>query len=78
MPMLSFCDSWFGDVYADLTAIQGMNEFCETASVVNVHLEVEDGFLLWEIREISTVESLCKTVCWNIRIIRVLGISRNL
>ena len=73
MPMLSFCDSWFGDVYADLTAIQGMNEFCETASVVDVHLEVEDGFLLWEIREISTVESLCKTVCWNIRNHKGLG-----
>lgn len=51
MPMLSFCDSWFGDVYADLTAIQGMNEFCETASVIDVHLEVEDGFPLGDTRD---------------------------
>ena len=34
------------DVDADLATVEGVDEFCERTSLVNVHLEVEDGGVL--------------------------------
>ena len=66
MPMFALGDAWFADVDRDLTALEGVNEFGEGASVVHIHLEVEDGLLLWEIREEGAVESLCERVGRNL------------
>ena len=44
-----------------------MNQFGEGASVVHVHLQVEDCAFLWKIAEIGAVKSLGKAVSWNLR-----------
>ena len=53
VPMLALGDTRFGDVDAHLAMREGVEEFGETASCVDVHLEVIDGFLLGEVREIG-------------------------
>ena len=67
VPVLALGDARFADVDADLTAVQGVNQFGEGASVVHVHLQVEDCAFLWKIAEIGAVESLGKAVSWNLR-----------
>ena len=44
-----------------------MNQFGEGASVVHVHLQVEDCAFLWKIAEIGAVKSLGKAVGRNLR-----------
>ena len=53
MPMLALGDSGLGDVDADLTMGEGVEELGEAASGIDIHLVVVDGFLLWEVREIG-------------------------
>ena len=67
VPVLAFGDARFADVDADLTAVQGVNQFGERASVVHVHLQVEDCAFLWKIAEIGAVKSLGKAVSRNLR-----------
>ena len=67
MPVLALGDARFADVDAYLTAVQGVNQFGEGASVVHVHLQVEDCSFLWKITEIGAVKSLGKTVGRNLR-----------
>ena len=47
--MLTFGDSGLGDVDADLSVGEGVEELSEAATWVNVHLMVVDGFLLGEV-----------------------------
>lgn len=53
VPMLALGDSGLGDVDADLTIGEGVEELGEAASCIDIHLVVVDGFLLWEIAEIG-------------------------
>ena len=53
VPVLALGDSGLGDVDADLTMGEGMEELGEAASGIDIHLVVVDGFLLWEVREIG-------------------------
>ena len=66
VPMLSFGDAWFADVDAYLTAVQSMDELCERASVVDIHLERECDLLFWQIAQVCAVELLCKGVLWDL------------
>ncbi len=66
VPVLALGDAWFADVDGDLTAIQCMNQFRKATSVVHIHLQVEDGLLLGEIREVGAVEALCERVGRNL------------
>lgn len=61
VPMLPLGDARLGDVDTHLTAIQGMHQLGEGASVVDVHLQREGHFLLGEIREIGAVKLLGET-----------------
>ena len=56
VPVLALGDSGLGDVDADLTMGEGVEELGEAASGINIHLVVIDGFLLWEVREIGCHE----------------------
>ena len=47
--MLALGDSGLGDVDADLTMGEGVEEFGEAASWSYVHLVVVDGFLLGKV-----------------------------
>ena len=53
VPVLALGDSGLGDVDADLTMSEGVEELGEAASGIDIHLVVIDGFLLWEVREIG-------------------------
>ena len=53
VPVLALGDSGLGDVDADLTMGEGVEELGEAASGIDIHLVVIDGFLFWEIAEIG-------------------------
>ena len=60
VPMLALGDAWLGDVDADLTMGEGVEELGEAASGIDIHLVVIDGFLLWEVAEIGGHELIAK------------------
>ena len=66
VPVLSLGDAWLADVDAHLATIQGMHQLGEGSSVVDIHLQREGDFLLWEIREISAVKLLGETAVGNL------------
>ena len=49
VPVFALGDAGFGDVDAHLSAVEGVNEFGEGTALINVHLEVEDGFFLGQV-----------------------------
>lgn len=49
MPMLSLGDTWLRDVNAHLSAVEGVDEFGERTTLVNIHLQVEDGLFLGKV-----------------------------
>ena len=55
VPMLAFGDTRLGDIDADLSAIQGVDQLRETASVIHIHLQGECHLLFRKIREIRGV-----------------------
>lgn len=56
--MLALGDAWLGDVDADLSTREGVDEFGKGATVIDIHLEVEDGFLFWEVAQEGGIKSL--------------------
>ena len=44
MPVLSFCNTGFRDIDADMTAVGSAYKFCERTAIINIHLQIEDGF----------------------------------
>ena len=67
VPVLALGDARLADVDRYLTAVECVDEFCEGASVVNVHLEREGDLLLREIAQICAVELLGEGVLRNLR-----------
>lgn len=65
MPVLALSDARFADVDADLPTARGVHQLCERTTLVAVHLEIEDGFVLWQVAEVSAKEFLCKAVRWD-------------
>ena len=53
VPVLALGDSGLGDVDADLTMSEDVEELGEDASCIDIHLVVVYRFLLWEVREIG-------------------------
>src|SRR5574344_530992 len=64
--MFALGDAWLGDVDADLTTVEGVDELSEGASVVNIHLEVEECLLFWEIAQEGGIETLGEGVGRNL------------
>ena len=67
VPVLALSNSRFGDINTDLTTVEGVDEFGETTSIIDIHLEVEDGLVLREIAKVGAVETLCETIGRNLR-----------
>ena len=49
VPMLTFGDTRLRDVDAYLSAVEGVDEFGERTTLVNIHLQVEDGLFLGKV-----------------------------
>ena len=67
VPVLTFGDAGFADVDADLTCIEGMHQFCEAASVIDVHLHREGCLLVGQVAEIGTIQLLGEATSRNLR-----------
>ena len=65
VPVLTFGDARLGDVDADLTAVEGVDQLCEAASVINVHLQWEGSLLIGQVAEVGAVELLGEAVGRN-------------
>ena len=65
VPMFTFSDARFGDVYAHLSAIQRVNQFRERAPIVNIHLQIKDCFFLRQITQECAVQTLGKGISRN-------------
>ena len=74
MPMLAFGDAGFGDIDADLTTIQCMHQFRETAAVIDIHLQRECYFLFRQVAEVGRVEFLGEAVGGDLRNRQCLGL----
>ena len=55
VPVLTLGDAGFGDIDADLAAVEGVNQFGERATVVDVHLQGERNLILGEVAEKSAI-----------------------
>lgn len=49
VPMLTFGDTRLRDVNAHLSAVEGVDEFGERTTLVNIHLQVEDSFFFGQV-----------------------------
>lgn len=49
VPMLALGDTRLRDVDAHLSAVEGVDEFGERTTLVNIHLQVEDGLFLGKV-----------------------------
>ena len=67
VPVLTFGDARLGDVDADLTCVEGMNQLGEAAAVIDVHLQWEGGLLVWQVAEVGAVKLLGKRTGRNLR-----------
>ena len=47
VPVFTLGYTWFLDINAYLATIQGMYKFCETATLIYIHFQVEDRFFFW-------------------------------
>lgn len=65
VPMLTLCDAGLGDVDAHLPALGGVDELGERAALVDVHLQVEHGLFLRQIRKIGREQAFRKAVGWD-------------
>lgn len=66
MPMLSLGDTWLRDVDAYLSAVEGVDEFGERTTLVNIHLQVEDGLFFGQVAQEGAIETLGKGVGGNL------------
>ena len=76
VPVLALGNAGLGDVYADLTAVEGVDQLCEAATVIDVHLQREGGLLVGQVAQVGAVELLGKATCRNLRYhkcLRLLG-----
>ena len=67
VPMLPLGDSRSGDVYADLAAVQGADELGEAATLVAVHLQIEDCLVLRKVAEVGAEKAPGEAVGGNLR-----------
>lgn len=49
MPMLALGDTRLRDIDAYLSAVEGVDKFGERTTLVNIHLQVEDGLFLGKV-----------------------------
>ena len=66
VPVLSLGDARLADVDGYLSALGRMDEFGEGTSLVDIHLQVEDGFLFRQVAEVGRIEFLGEGVGWNL------------
>ena len=60
VPMLTFSDTRLGDIDAYLTTVEGVNQFCERSTRVNIHFQVEDSLVLGQIAKECAIQTLGK------------------
>ena len=58
MPMLPLGNTWLTYIHTKLTAIYRLQQFCETAALIYVHLQRKDSLLFGQIAKKSTVKLL--------------------
>jgi hypothetical protein len=66
VPMLTFGDAGLADVDADLSIVEGMNQLCKTAAVIDVHLQWEGCLLVGKVAEVGAVELLGEAASRNL------------
>lgn len=62
VPMLTFGDTRLRDVDAYLATVEGVDEFGERTTLVNIHLQVEDGLFFGQVAQEGAIETLGKGV----------------
>ncbi len=62
MPMFTLGDAGFGDVDAYLSAVEGVDEFGERTTLVNIHFQIEDSFFFGQVAQEGAIETLGKGV----------------
>ena len=45
VPVLPFCDAGLADVDGYLAVVNGFEQFCEAAAVVDIHFQIESNFI---------------------------------
>ena len=60
VPVLTFCDAGFGNVYRELAVVSCLEEFGKGTAVVAVHLEVEGHFFFGKVGKVHGVKFLLK------------------
>lgn len=66
VPMLALGDTRLRDVDAHLSAVEGVDEFGERTTLVNIHLQVEDGLFFGQVAQEGAIETLGKGVGGNL------------
>ena len=49
VPMLTFSDAWFGNIYAYLSTVESVYQLGERAAGVYVHFQIEDSFFFGQV-----------------------------
>ena len=62
VPMLTLGDTGLGDVDAHLSAVEGVDEFGERTTLVNIHFQIEDSFFFGQVAQEGAIETLGKGV----------------
>lgn len=66
VPMLALGDTRLRDVDAYLSAVEGVNQFGERSTGIDVHLQVEDSFFFGQVAQEGAIETLGKGVGGNL------------
>ena len=66
VPMLTLGDTRLRDVDAHLSAVEGVDEFGERTTLVNIHLQIEDSFFFGQVAQEGAIETLGKGVGRNL------------
>ena len=61
MPMLSFSNARFTDVYAYLSRTYSMDQLSKTSSFINIHFQREGNLFFWKIAQVSAIQFFGKT-----------------
>lgn len=60
VPMFTLGDTGLGDVDAYLSAVEGVDQFGERATSIDVHFQIEDGFFFGQVAQEGTIETFGK------------------
>lgn len=72
--MLTFCNTRFGDIHAELTMVDCFQQFSKATPIVTVHLKIESNLFLRKIGQVHGIELLLKRTIWNGGHDKVLGL----